>query len=126
MAYTYTKLFSGIVSSTIWAEPEATRCVWVTLLAMADRNGEVNGTPVGLARIANVSLDNCKIALATLLSPEPSDHDDGRRIEEIEHGWRLLNHGKYRRLASRDESKERNAQRQAAFRARNGKSRGVN
>lgn len=118
MAHTYTKLFSGIVGSTIWAEDNPTRIVWVTMLALADRNGEVIGTPVGLARIANVTVDECRLALAKFLGAEESNHDDGRRIEEIDHGWTLLNHDKYRRLASKDESKERNAERQARWRDR--------
>ena len=118
MAHTYSKLFSQIVGSTIWAEDHSTRIVWITLLALKDRFGEVNGTPVGLARIANVSLDECNAALAKFLAPEPSNHDDGRRIEEIEHGWYILNHDKYQRLASKEDSQERNAERQRRFRKR--------
>ena len=69
MAHTYSKLFSQIVGSTIWAEDHSTRIVWITLLALKDRFGEVNGTPVGLARIANVSLEECNAALALFLAP---------------------------------------------------------
>jgi hypothetical protein len=118
MSHTYSKLFSQIVGSTIWAEDHTTRIVWITLLALKDKFGEVNGTPVGLARIANVTVAECNAALAKFLSPEPSRHDDGRRIEEIEHGWLILNHAKYQRLASKEDSQERNAERQRRFRMR--------
>ncbi len=118
MAHTYSKLFSQIVGSTIWAEDHTTRIVWITLLALKDRFGEVNGTPVGLARIANVTLEECNAALTKFLESEPSKHDDGRRIEEIEHGWYILNHDKYQRLASKEDSIERNAERQRRFKRR--------
>ena len=35
----YTKLFNSILQSTIWREDDKTRIVWITLLAMADKNG---------------------------------------------------------------------------------------
>ncbi len=114
----YTKLFSGIVMSTVWAEDHPTRIVWITLLALADRHGEVNGTVKGLAHFARVSVDECEKALAVFMAPEPSKHDDGRRIEEIEHGWVILNHAKYRLLASKDEQKQKHVERQTRYRNR--------
>jgi hypothetical protein len=45
----YTKLFSSIVSSTLWREPAATKVVWITMLALADRHGEVEASIPGLA-----------------------------------------------------------------------------
>lgn len=98
MSDTYTKLFSSITESTVWGEPYATRIVWVTMLAMADARGNVYGSVPGLARRANVTRDECDVALASFCAPDRDsrtpDHD-GRRIEPIDGGWRLLNHGKY-------------------------------
>lgn len=106
---TYTKLFSSITASTVWGEPYATRIVWVTLLAMADRDGAVHAAVPGLARAANVTLEECEAALQAFLAPDPysrtKDHD-GRRIEEIDGGWLLLNHAKYRGIRQSTDRRE--------------------
>lgn len=106
MSETYTKLFTSITASTVWQEPAGTRLTWITMLAMADKNGDVFASIPGLARIANVSIPEVEVALKCFLSPDPysrtKDHD-GRRIAEIDGGWRLLNHGKFRALREEDE-----------------------
>jgi hypothetical protein len=69
---TYTKLFSSITESTVWGESYATRIVWVTMLAMADAKGAVYGSVPGLARRANVTLQEVEQALAAFaLLQEP-------------------------------------------------------
>lgn len=115
----YTKLFTSIVTSTIWNEDDKTRIVWITMLALADKNGEVQGSVPGIARVAGVAVDDCRAAVAKFLSPDPDSRtkdDEGRRIEEIEGGWHLLNHRKYREMASKDESREAEAKRKARYR----------
>lgn len=117
----YTKLFNSIITSTIWTEDDKTRLVWITMLALADRNGEVQGSIPGLARLAGVSTEATEVAIGKFLSPDKHSRtkdDEGRRIEEIDGGWHLLNHSKYREMASRDESKSANAERQKRFRER--------
>jgi len=111
---TYTKLFSSITESTIWSEPAGTRLVWITLLAKCNRHGEVFGSVPGLARLANVTLDECVKALDTFRSPDRwsrTPDNDGRRIEDIEGGWRLLNHAKFDRMRSEAEAAERERER---------------
>lgn len=101
MSDTYTKLFSSITASTIVSEPLATRWLWVTMLAMADQNGDVFGSVPGLARIANIELPACEAALDRFKAPDEwsrTKDNEGRRIVEIDGGWRLLNHGKYRAI----------------------------
>lgn len=118
---TYTKLFTSIVTSTIWTEDDQTRLVWVTMLAMADKNGEVHASIPGLARMANVSVESAERAIQILLAPDPYSRTkaaDGRRIEEIQGGWFLINHPEYRQMASREDQKEANAERQRRFRER--------
>lgn len=113
MSDTYTKLFSSITASTVWGEPYPTRIVWVAMLAMADAQGNVYGAIPGLARHANVTLTEVEDALRSFLAPDPysrtRDHD-GRRIEEVDGGWRLINHAKY--SAVRGESERREYKRQ--------------
>lgn len=95
----YTKLFSSIITSSIWQEDNATRIVWITMLATADANGLVEGAVPGLAHIARVDLDECQRALMRLQSPDPYSRTqdfDGRRIETTDGGWRILNYAYYR------------------------------
>lgn len=117
----YTKLFQSILDSTIWQESNETRLLWITMLAMSDKNGEVQAAIPGLAKRAGITIQECEDGLATLLSPDPysrtPDHD-GRRIEVIDGGWALLNHLKYRELMSYEERKEYNRRKQAEFRAK--------
>jgi hypothetical protein len=116
----YTKLFNSIVTSTIWSEDDQTRIVWITMLALADKNGEVQGSVPGLARIAGVTVDACRAAISKFLAPDPDSRtkdDEGRRIEEIDGGWALINHRKYRDMASDADRAEKAAIRQARHRA---------
>lgn len=109
MSDTYTKLFSSITESTVWGESYATRIVWVTMLAMADASGKVYGAIPGLARRANVTLPEVESALNSFLSPDPysrTQDDDGRRIEVIDGGWRLINHGKYGSIRNQEERRD--------------------
>jgi hypothetical protein len=106
MSDTYTKLFSSITESTVWGESYATRIVWVTMLAMADASGDVYGAISGLARRANVTLQEAKTALQSFMAPDPysrTKDNDGRRVEEIDGGGHLINHGKYKGVRDKDE-----------------------
>lgn len=105
----YTKLFNSILASTIWRAPDKTRIVWITLLAMADKNGIAEGSVPGLADFARVSIPACRKALAELMAPDNdsrSQEYDGRRIEATDGGWRILNHRKYRERLNTDERRE--------------------
>lgn len=109
MTDTYVKLFGSITASTIWQEPAATRLVWITMLAMSDKSGCVYASVPGLAHIANVSLQETELALQTLLSPDKysrTPDKEGRRIEPIDGGWKLLNHAKFRSMRSAEERRE--------------------
>lgn len=105
----YTKLFGSIIASTIWREPHTVRIVWITMLAMADKNGAVAASIPGLADLSRVTLDECKEALLALQSPDEysrtSEHE-GRRIAVIDGGWEILNHAKYRAKMGVDEKRE--------------------
>jgi hypothetical protein len=121
MSLAFTKLFSSITESTVWCESDRTRLVWITMLAMADQFGRVMGSVPGLANRARVPVGDARVAIAAFLGPDPDsrtkDHE-GRRIEEIDGGWRLLNHGKYRDIRSVQDRKEQNRLAQARARAR--------
>lgn len=117
----YTKLFSTIVTSSIWSEDDATRIVWITMLALSNKDGEIMAAVPGLARLAGVSVEACQKAIDKFLGPDPysrTKEEEGRRLEVIDGGWSLLNHAKYRRMASDEERKEQSAIRQQRFRDR--------
>jgi len=102
----FSKLWSMIVNSTIWREDMHVKIVWITMLAMADRDGYVTSSLPGLADVARVPLDQTIDALTKLSSPDPYSRTkdyEGRRIEEVEGGWRILNYIKYRNMKSREE-----------------------
>ena len=95
----YTKLYKSLITSTIWQEDNATRILWITMLAMSEMDGTVEGSIPGMARLAGVTIPECKDAIKVLTSPDEysrtKDHE-GRRIKEIDGGWIILNRDKYR------------------------------
>lgn len=118
----YTKLFNSILASTVWSEPDEVRIAWITLLAMAGKDGIVEGSTPGLSVFARLSLDATRKALERLASPDPdsrSKEHEGRRIEAIEGGWRLINHAKYRQKLGKDERREYLKIKQREQRAKN-------
>ncbi len=91
------------------------------MLAMADQYGRVMGSVPGLANRARVPLDDARAAIRAFLDPDPDSRTkdfEGRRIEEIDGGWRLLNHAKYRELRAEDDRREQNRLAQARVRDR--------
>uniref|UniRef100_UPI003F7D84EE hypothetical protein n=1 Tax=Xanthomonas sp. 0924 TaxID=2835534 RepID=UPI003F7D84EE len=113
MAETFTKLFGSIIASTVWQEPDTTRITWITMLAMADKDGVISAAVPGLAHMARVSIEQCEAALATFMAPDPYSRtaaNEGRRIEPVRGGWRLLNYDLYRE--KRDSETRREYQRQ--------------
>jgi hypothetical protein len=98
----YTPLFQSIVTSSIWNESDTTRIVWISLLALADAEGKVEGSVAGLAPVARVSVEQCEKALEKLKAPDKysrTKEHEGRRIVEIDGGWQIYNHAKFRQKA---------------------------
>lgn len=111
----YNKLFSKIVDSSIWMTPEATRIVWVMMLAVMDQDGFVTlAGPLNVAHRARVSIEDAEKALAILEAPDPHSANpahEGRRIERVPGGWIVLNAAAYREqvtaVAIREQTRER-------------------
>jgi hypothetical protein len=71
-------------------------------MAMSDKDGIIEGSAVGIAPIARVSVEACKKAIEILESPDENSRSkeyEGRRLLPIEGGWKLVNHEKYKNLA---------------------------
>ena len=79
------------------------------MLAIADADGIVSASIPGLASVSNVEQEAARGAIKILLDPDPDSRTkdfEGRRIEEINGGWRILNYKKYRRMLNQEERKE--------------------
>jgi hypothetical protein len=91
------------------------------MLALADRFGRVHASVPGIAHQSRVPDAAAREALRVLESPDPdsrtSDHD-GRRIERIEGGWRLLNYVMYREMKDAEAQRERKAKNKRDQRSR--------
>jgi hypothetical protein len=125
MSLTFTKLFSSITESTIWCEDSETRIVWITMLAMADKCGRFWGSIPGIANRARVSTASAEAAINKFLSPDAysrsntyDPNSEGRRLEIIEGGWRLINHAHYRAIRDEEERRAYKAEHEHARRAR--------
>lgn len=120
--HTYTKLWHDLVTSSLWATGElATKVVWITMLAMKDREHVVSASIPGLARTAGVTIPECEQAITTFLSPDPYSRTkefDGRRILEVEGGWLILNGEKFQSRIAGEERREYLAEKKRESRAR--------
>lgn len=121
----YNRLFSKILQSSVWLEPDPTRLVWITLLAAMDRDGFAHFSAVGnLAHAARVSLEDATKAIETLENPDPQSenpNNDGRRIERVPGGWNVLNAAEYANIANSEHARALARDRAKAYRARHGK-----
>lgn len=128
----YTKLWSYILTSTVWNEDDQTRIVWITMLALADMGGFVAGSIPGIGVQARVSLSDAERAINRLLSPDKysrTEEHEGRRLQKVDGGWIILNYEKHREAAAEEIRRSQNRDRQSKFRKnrqkRNAKSNGV-
>jgi hypothetical protein len=79
------------------------------MLAKCGKEGIVEASLPGLADAARVSVEECRKALARLMEVDPDSRTKehgGRRIEEVDGGWLVLNHAKYRNRMSAEDRRE--------------------
>jgi hypothetical protein len=125
----FVKLHEGIVKSSIMCESIHVRLVWLLLLAIADRDGYVEGAPSALARMFNVTPEQLADAFNVLTSPDPesrSKTEDGRRLVAAgNHRWLVVNYMHYRQLQSEEDRREKTRERVQRFRERHAMSHDV-
>lgn len=94
---------------------------------MCDRDGYVYGSRPGIERLANIKWkydnDDDVDPWQVLMSPDPHSSDkvrapehEGRRVEEVSGGFRLLNFEYYRGLRNDDDRRDQNRLAQERFR----------
>ena len=105
----FAKLFSSITESSLWSEPKEVRLLFVTMLAKADQSGFVEASIPGLARVANLSVEETESSLECLQSPDKyskNPDNEGRRVLVVPGGFMLLNYEDYRSRRSTEERRE--------------------
>ncbi len=112
MRQQYTPIFRSILTSRVWALSPAHRCVWMWLQLHADPEGYVCADVTGVAMGARVTGTEAREALELLALPdadaEPDDPHEGRIIERVSKGWRVLDYEASRELAKREARNARN------------------
>lgn len=98
MQESWAPLFSKIVDSSIWDEPDWVCKIWITMMARKGKDHVYCGSAYNLARQSRKTEEEVLKALEILSSPdtkrlEPQPYE-GRRIEKVEKGWLVLN-GQY-------------------------------
>ncbi len=118
MRESFVPLFQDIRNSSLWAHDSDIRIVWFTLLTLADPEGFVPAAIPGIAVAANVPVDKAREAVAIFEAPDPdsrSEELEGRRLEKVPRGWRIVNfraHADRARHEAEKARKRRWAQRQ--------------
>jgi hypothetical protein len=81
------------------AEDDSTFKVWIILLATCKEDGISKVSVPYIARICNKSKDEIRRCLNILESPDTdsrSTNDEGKRIQKVDGGFRIINYWKYR------------------------------
>ena len=108
-----------LLNSTVWVQTDlTTKVVWIIMLTLADRHGNVKASIPGIARLAGVEIEDAMKSLEILKSPDKwsrtKDHEE-RRLETIDGGWNVLNYEKYRDYRTKEQILA--AERKAEYRA---------
>jgi len=119
----FAKLFSRITESSLMEEDIPVRYVFVMLLAISDKDGDVVGTDIAIARRLNMPVDEFARCVAVLGTPDPNSNskaEDGRRVVpcDSERGYRVVNYAKYRAMTTEFQKKEYMRQYMAEYRKR--------
>lgn len=119
----YGKIFASIFDGSLHGFWKAIVTL-EQLIVLCDADGVIEMTPKALAARTSIPLEILEEGLAHLLEPDPHSRtpgDDGRRIVLVDPsrpwGWRLVNHGRYRKLRDMGEVRAQTRDRVQRFRA---------
>lgn len=117
---TWAPLFSKIVDSSIWLEPDFVVKVFITMLAKKDADQVVRGSAFNISQWAKKTEAETLKALKILAAPdsrrlEPQPFE-GRRIEKVADGWLILNGQSYEEMMRKVNRREYKRIKQAEYR----------
>ena len=95
----YAKVFSSIVTSSLWCMDHSVLRIWIAMLTTCTSEGVVEGSVPGFASLCRVTVEEMEKAIEVLASPDPHSRTqdfEGRRIQVIPGGWKILNYKSYR------------------------------
>ena len=93
----YTKLDEGILLSSIMACDPKTFKVWISLLAACKPDGVSRVSSVALSGICRLTQEETDAAIAELSSGDSNSRsldEEGKRIERVDGGYRIINYQK--------------------------------
>lgn len=121
MRQNYTPIFQSVLASRLWALPPATRAVWLWFQLRCDPEGYLCTDLAGVAIGANVTGAEAREALEVLTLPDadadPSDANEGRLLERVPRGWRVIGFEDSRDMAKREARNARSRRWMAKTRA---------
>jgi hypothetical protein len=101
----YTPVFKSVFTGSLTGKWPDTG-LWVSLLALADKNGELDYTPQYISMVTGLDLTEVEDCLLRFTQPDPmsrSGTDEGRRLVLTDPnrtwGWRIVNFVAYREKA---------------------------
>lgn len=119
---TWAPLWSSIVDSSVWDEPDYVVKIFLTMIALKDSDHIYRGTAYNLSTRSRKTEVEVLEALRILSSPDSKrvghQEFEGRRIRAVEEGWLILNGEKYREQVQIEMRRARNRRAQAAYRAK--------
>jgi len=93
--------------------------MWVTFLALKDRDGIVHSTLPGMKKDSGLTLEEAAHAIKVLEDPDlltNTQEFEGRRIKKIKDGWLVLNHQYYKDMIQDEQRRRYNAEKQREYR----------
>jgi hypothetical protein len=106
----YSRLLTNLLTSDVWMLAPPVRCVYITMLEMGDRSGNVEGSLAGLAHRANLTAEVTQQGIRQLV--------EARLITRNSKGWTVLNYEAWRKAATVAEATASATARQSERRAK--------
>lgn len=110
----YGKIFGQIYDGTLASRgPWQALVTFEQLIVLSDKTGVVDMTAESIARRTTIPIEIIQVGLDALEQPDAESRtpgEEGRRIVRLSDdrpwGWRIVNHGHYRRLRTEEERRE--------------------
>jgi hypothetical protein len=120
----YSKVFEQIFDSSI-SEDYMVRHIFMDLLVLADREGQIDMTAAAIARRTNVPLRIIEKAIVKLSEPDKASRtpeEEGRRLvlldEHRDWGWRIVNYKQYNAMRNEEARRDYFREYKKNYRAR--------